>query len=633
MTTLHLTDDALQLFALCHQAGDHAYLWGHNGDPRSNGTSRWFRTGEAPAIFNSTHNNYFGVLPTTTPGNQYQRAKKGARDVAAQCVLFAEIDDKDHGGGRGAARAVLETRIAGGAVPPPTSTIDSGGGVQAYWGLQQPFILDTPEKRDRADRIQKAWVKHVGSDDGAKDLARVLRVPGTLNFKYNPPRPVTVLEADYSRRYDLDDLEALLPPEEVKPTKVRTPRQASTEIKIDCGSAAPDFDAIAQAATNLKRLNLKRRDTYGPWVDVGMALAELGAIGYNLWELWSKSSPKYNVGCCAEKWQTFQPGAECSGYTLASLARWADEDDPGCVTLLPEQAQRQLEEYKQEEARRIAILKSTELGDREKVTWLAVRTTLDTRMGLKKAGAVRLSGEDVGFLIGRAEATGNRAIRALEEHGVFVCDPVPFTTENGHLAEQMHVLPGPAYDNVALVQPATSVKKRGGARAGAGRKPACSECPPGTVHRKVTSRTVSYYCITHGLIAEEPLPDLIEDYGSGDAAINFDCNSASAPSEAECNFASQVTISLSACNSEPEVLTPVPSVIEDTADLTTAIRCADNFSPSDSAERYVFKTALSWLLKDPSKALDQVPKIADPLARAIIEHLAARATYAQAVTS
>ncbi len=93
MATLTLSPEALQLFALCHQSGDHAYLWGHTGDKKSNGTTRWFRPGETPAVFNSQHNNYFGVHPTMAAGNQYQRAKKGVRDIAAVNCLYADLDD------------------------------------------------------------------------------------------------------------------------------------------------------------------------------------------------------------------------------------------------------------------------------------------------------------------------------------------------------------------------------------------------------------------------------------------------------------------------------------------------------------------------------------------------------------
>jgi replicative DNA helicase len=48
----------------------------------------------------------------------------------------------------------------------------------------------------------------VGGDD-VKDLARVLRVPGTSNHKYDPPRPVVFVRCDLERRYARAELAQL----------------------------------------------------------------------------------------------------------------------------------------------------------------------------------------------------------------------------------------------------------------------------------------------------------------------------------------------------------------------------------------------------------------------------------------
>ena len=58
---------------------------------------------------------------------------------------------------------------------PRSVIIDSGGGYHCYWLLVESFVLDDDEARSRADRLQKAWVELVGGDNGARDLARVLR--------------------------------------------------------------------------------------------------------------------------------------------------------------------------------------------------------------------------------------------------------------------------------------------------------------------------------------------------------------------------------------------------------------------------------------------------------------------------
>lgn len=85
---------------------------------------------------------------------------------------------------------------------------------------------------------------------------------------------------------------------------------------------------VAPAARALERLSQWRCDDYHAWVEVGMALAELGSVGLALWEEWSKQSAKYAPGACQEKWGTFKSG---SGRTLASLMHWAEEDQEALV--------------------------------------------------------------------------------------------------------------------------------------------------------------------------------------------------------------------------------------------------------------------------------------------------------------
>jgi hypothetical protein len=66
-----------------------------------------------------------------------------------------------------------------------------------YWLFPEPFILESDEDRRAAMERQAAWVEYVGADPASKDLARVLRVPGTRNIKYQPAPLVTIKRDDY----------------------------------------------------------------------------------------------------------------------------------------------------------------------------------------------------------------------------------------------------------------------------------------------------------------------------------------------------------------------------------------------------------------------------------------------------
>lgn len=144
----------------------------------------------------------------------------------------------------------------------------------------------------------------------------------------------------------LDNWIASLPPEQQRKYQPKTRRQArrapnvASELHDEAGTRT-NFELAGRASIALGRISTDRCDQYDTWVAVGMALSELGRVGYVLWDEWSKGSAKYDPTACAEKWPTFTPG---DGLTLASLHAWAGEDDPretptdGCTPDCPNRA-------------------------------------------------------------------------------------------------------------------------------------------------------------------------------------------------------------------------------------------------------------------------------------------------------
>jgi hypothetical protein len=203
--------DFLQLLAHLGRGSQFQYYW-----RSSDKMSRWFPTGQPAEIRPDAANYYFGIHGSTQAKSSGQRAE--IVDIAAVNCLFAEFDAKDYDGSKSGCLSAIEPQA-------PSVIIDSGGGYHGYWLLVEPFLIHSEEKRKRIQDIQRRWVGCTQGDDGAKDLARVLRIPGTLNVKYDPARPVTVLQADFDLLYDLDILEAMLPP--VPPVVVPPPCQAT----------------------------------------------------------------------------------------------------------------------------------------------------------------------------------------------------------------------------------------------------------------------------------------------------------------------------------------------------------------------------------------------------------------------
>jgi len=187
------------LISLLSRGGPYGHYW--IKQPR---TTIWWDTACPPEPPDPDFDVYFGVHPSRARKSPSLRTNEG--DISAINCLYADIDGKVFTGGKTeATEHIKELSVR------PTVIIDSGGGYHCYWILQEPFVLDTPLKEEVAKDLQKRWVAFVGGDKAVHDLARVLRVPGTLNHKYDPPRHVRVVYENPDLLYALNALESLLP--------------------------------------------------------------------------------------------------------------------------------------------------------------------------------------------------------------------------------------------------------------------------------------------------------------------------------------------------------------------------------------------------------------------------------------
>jgi hypothetical protein len=117
--------------------------------------------------------------------------RAGGRDAIGHChLLFVEIDGPD------AQRRIDDFPF------PPTATIASGGPARrhCYWQLRTPIAAL------ECERANRRLAHRLGGDPVAVDASRLLRPPGSWNWKYNPGAPVRLLELDSWRRYDLAEL-------------------------------------------------------------------------------------------------------------------------------------------------------------------------------------------------------------------------------------------------------------------------------------------------------------------------------------------------------------------------------------------------------------------------------------------
>lgn len=133
------------------------------------------------------------------------RQRGGARDVIALPGLWADIDiaGPAHAGSKryppdeAAAMELLDSLPV-----PPSLVVHSGHGLQPWWLFSRPWRLDTAAARAQAEARARGWIQTIqlaararGWDiDAVGDLARVLRLPGSVNHKQaGAPAPVRVL--------------------------------------------------------------------------------------------------------------------------------------------------------------------------------------------------------------------------------------------------------------------------------------------------------------------------------------------------------------------------------------------------------------------------------------------------------
>jgi len=138
-------------------------------------------------------------------------ARSKENDTAVVSVLWADFDGGDFPGGKDGSRDEAGYLRDDGALdgllsvwPPMHAAIDSGGGYHGLWRIEP--VEATPENMRRVKAILRGIAKKHGADPHAVDLARVFRLPGTVNTKAGRGQVCRLLSTmDAPPRYTLDD--------------------------------------------------------------------------------------------------------------------------------------------------------------------------------------------------------------------------------------------------------------------------------------------------------------------------------------------------------------------------------------------------------------------------------------------
>ena len=193
------------------------------------------------------YNVYFGVAKYVTDENRQKDNVKGLKALwldidcgPTKVVVNAKTGRPagyiDQYAGTAALRAFCKTV----GLPKPL-LVNSGRGLHVYWPLTE--TITRSEWEPVAARLRELCTVHeLYVDPAVFEVARILRVPGTLNFKDDPPTEVSILHG--GNPHDLSELGAILGVKETKVFTPTAPRELSALAKSLMDNSVSRFSKI-----------------------------------------------------------------------------------------------------------------------------------------------------------------------------------------------------------------------------------------------------------------------------------------------------------------------------------------------------------------------------------------------------
>lgn len=158
-------------------------------------------------------NIYFTVNTLSRPMSK----KPSKEDIRGMITLHVDIDprpaspdeDKKKWLKSERERAI---RLLSDFKPAPTVIVDSGGGYQGFWLLEEEQRVDGSLERAAELEAYNLQIELLLQADSCHNIDRIMRLPGTVNLpnekkrkKGREPALAHVVEADWSRTYSLSD--------------------------------------------------------------------------------------------------------------------------------------------------------------------------------------------------------------------------------------------------------------------------------------------------------------------------------------------------------------------------------------------------------------------------------------------
>lgn len=211
--------------------------------------------------------------------NQTDGKGRRRENMVRTRAIYADFDGDS-------AIALFEAAAA--KLPPSIVVASSPTKRHAYW-LTDLSI-------DEAEQMQAKMPEAVGCDAGAKDVTRVLRIPGFNHCKAGPVQ-TTMLECHPERTYDAFEIITAFELDSIEgKTKGKPKADLAPTARASSSLGAEDYDLLDYVikekdavllADALKVLDASDRNT---WITIGNALCRCGQVGDRLFCDWSATA-------------------------------------------------------------------------------------------------------------------------------------------------------------------------------------------------------------------------------------------------------------------------------------------------------------------------------------------------------
>ena len=154
-----------------------------------------------------SHRNLYVSVATRNGG--------GTKDHIVEIPgVWADMDFKDYPDKATAKKIIWEFPLR------PSVVLETGGGYHVYWRLREPAGKDDIAE---IEKILKALADHLGADQSATDASRILRLPETINHKYENKPAVRVAWDNRQLEYNPHDFEPYQSLYKLERVRVQTP--------------------------------------------------------------------------------------------------------------------------------------------------------------------------------------------------------------------------------------------------------------------------------------------------------------------------------------------------------------------------------------------------------------------------